>query len=271
MRDLRRYLRRRKVIRLGRFIPQDVPYDEYAALVSLYDALDGNNWTDNSNWLSDTTINNWFGVTVAGGHVTRITLNSNNLTGDIGDIDWGNLTSLIYLYLNSNSISGDIANVSGLTSLTRLYCHATSVSGDIVNLGGLTSLNILYLYAASVSGDIANLGGLTSLTNLHLYTTSVSAGTIGTLVATRDCQIQNCGWSQAAVDALLADMYAERAAFTYATPSLNVGANNSVPSGVYQDATPPTTGLEYVFKLANDPDAEGFNTWTITYNGGVAP
>ncbi len=253
------------------FNPQDVPYEEYAALVSLYDALDGPDWTNKAGWLTDPTVNNWHGVTVAGGHVTQIQLDSNNLTGDISGVDWANLTSLIRLYLQINTVSGDIANLGGLTSLQYLYLYTSTVSGDIANLGGLTSLLYLRLHATSVTGDVANLSGLTSLLGLWFYNTSVSAGTIGTLVAMRDCQAQNCGWNQATVDALLADMYAERAGFTYATPSLNVGANNSVPSGVYQDGDPPTTGLEYVYELANDPEVEGFNTWTITYNGGVAP
>jgi hypothetical protein len=90
-------------------------------------------------------------------------------------------------------------------------------------------------------------------------------------VALRDFQYQNCGLLEADVDAVLAAIYARRASFTYATPSLNVGSDNEAPSGIYQDGDPPTTGLEYVYELANDPESEGFNTWVITYNGGVAP
>jgi hypothetical protein len=241
------------------------------ALISLYDALDGNNWTDRSNWLTDTTINNWYGVTVAGGHVTQVNLNTNNLTGDIAGVDWANLTTLTHLYMHTNSLTGDVASLGGLTSLSVLYMAATSLNGGVTNLSGLTSLTQLYLHSTGVSGTVADLSGLTSLLVLYLSSTSVSGGTIGTLVAIQNCQVGNCGWNQATVDALLADMYAERANFTHATPVLNIGANNSVPSGVYQDGDPPTTGLEYVFELANDPEVEGFNTWTITYNGGVAP
>jgi len=110
------------------------------------------------------------------------------------------------------------------------------------------------------------------LTDLHLYSTSVSgAPSIASNTAMRQYYYQGCGLSQANVDAILLSVYNRRAAFTYATPALNVGGTNAAPSGVYQDGDPPTTGLEYVFELATDPEAEGFNKWTIAWNGGSAP
>ena len=42
-----------------------------AVLVALYEATDGDNWKDNTNWLSDRPLNEWFGVTTNGnGRVT---------------------------------------------------------------------------------------------------------------------------------------------------------------------------------------------------------
>jgi len=52
----------------------DVPPSEALALVHFYNATDGDNWTDNTNWLTDTTVGNWYGITVADGHVTEIDL-----------------------------------------------------------------------------------------------------------------------------------------------------------------------------------------------------
>ena len=64
--------------------------------------------------------------------------------------------------------------------------------------------------------------------------------------------------------------YTDRAVFTAGLPRLYIGINNAEPSGIYQDNAPPTTGKEYIYKLCNDPDAEGFPTWQIQYNvGGV--
>ncbi|APU89212.1 hypothetical protein Rctr71_102 [Virus Rctr71] len=71
--------------------------------------------------------------------------------------------------------------------------------------------------------------------------------------------------SQAQIDDVLLRLYTDRALFTWTTPILNVGGTNPDPTGVYQNASPPTTGLEYVYKLVVDPDAEGFRKWTITY------
>jgi Leucine-rich repeat (LRR) protein len=201
--------------------------------------------------------------------LTRLYLHNTSVSGDIADIS--TLTSLTFLRLYNTSVSGDIADISTLTSLTRLYLYNTSVSGDIADISTLTSLTVLQLYNTSVSGDIADIATLTSLTELYLYDTGVSQGTIGTMTAITVCRVQDCGWTEAAVDALLADMYAERANFTDGTPELNIGGTNAAPSGTYQDGDPPTTGLEYVYEVVNDPEAEGFNTWSITYSGGSAP
>ena len=52
--------------------------------------------------------------------------------------------------------------------------------------------------------------------------------------------------------------------FTHATPVGNIGGTNATPGGVYQNANPPTTGLEYKHVLVNDGNTEGFNKWAWT-------
>ena len=84
-------------------------------------------------------------------------------------------------------------------------------------------------------------------------------------VGIQQIRVDSSSTTQANIDDIMLRLYTDRASFTYATPVLNVGGTNPNPSGVYQDATPPTSGLEYAYKLVNDPDAEGFNTWTVTY------
>jgi len=297
----------------------DVPVAQAEALRTLHRDTDGGNWTDRTNWLSDTTVDNWYGITVSGGYVTQVSLTGEGATldGSFDAVAWDELTSLTGLYLHKTNVSGDIGALSALTSLTVLRLHTTSVSGDIASLSGLmsltslemyttsvsgdisglsgltsltglylyntnvsgdigalsalTSLTVLYLYNTSVSGNIANLSGLASLTTLYLGNTNISGGDISANVAIQNCWVSDCGWDQATVDSFLQAMYTARAGYTYATPSLNIGGTNATPSGTYQDGDPPTTGLEYVYELANDPESEGFNTWTITYNGGVAP
>jgi hypothetical protein len=70
---------------------------------------------------------------------------------------------------------------------------------------------------------------------------------------------------QAVVDTIVADIYAGRMGYTYATPALNVGGTNAAPSGVYADEDPPVTGKGFIYELVNDPEAEGFKKWAITY------
>ena len=52
--------------------------------------------------------------------------------------------------------------------------------------------------------------------------------------------------------------------FTEAAPAGNIGGTNATPGGVYQNANPPTTGLEYKHVLVNDGNAEGFDKWAWT-------
>ena len=75
------------------------------ALVALYDATDGDDWNDNTNWNSDKPLDQWYGIrTDNNGRVIWISLHSNILTGSIppelGDL--ANLMNLIWesiLYL----------------------------------------------------------------------------------------------------------------------------------------------------------------------------
>jgi hypothetical protein len=268
------------------FVPVDVPQAEADALIALYNATDGPNWTDDTNWLIDTTVGNWFGVTVAGGHVTRLDLRNNgldgeglstlapltlltrlylyntNVNGDIADI--ATLTLLTHLYLQNTNVNGNVADIATLTLLTHLHLAITNVNGNIADIATLTLLEYLYLYGTIVSGDIADIATLTSLTTLYLYDTGIVQGTIGTMVAMRDCRVQDCGWAEAAVDAFLANMYTSRASFTYATPALNISGNDA-PSGIYQAMCPPTTGKEYAYELENDSCGDGFNKWDVTF------
>ena len=52
------------------------------SLIDFYRALDGSNWNDSENWLSEEPLTEWHGVTTdANGRVIRLALRSNNLTG----------------------------------------------------------------------------------------------------------------------------------------------------------------------------------------------
>jgi hypothetical protein len=61
-----------------------IPPQEIAALVALYDALDGDKWRRRHGWKQPTVDpETWFGVEVMMGHVIAIELPANELRGEI--------------------------------------------------------------------------------------------------------------------------------------------------------------------------------------------
>ncbi len=139
------------------------------ALVALYNATDGANWTDNTGWLSD-PVSSWFGVTVEEDRVTRIDLNRNQLSGTIPS-ELGDLTNLIQLDLFQNQLTGTIPPALGnLANLTQLYLYNNDLTGGLPpELGTLTNLVNFDVGANDLSGTIpVELGNLTNLDYLFL-------------------------------------------------------------------------------------------------------
>lgn len=91
--------------------------EDSLALVAFYNSTDGPNWTNNTNWLSHSPINTWYGLTVLNNQITEINLNSNNLGGSLPS-QIGQLTSLQSLSLFNNHLSGNIpVEISQLINL----------------------------------------------------------------------------------------------------------------------------------------------------------
>ena len=86
---------------------------DYYALVELYNATDGPNWTNATNWASAAPLNEWHGVdTDPGGRVTRLNLEDNNLRGPLPTV-LGRLTNLEVLNLHRNQLTGEIPSELG--------------------------------------------------------------------------------------------------------------------------------------------------------------
>ena len=151
--------------------PEDPINPDRAVLVALYEATDGDNWTDNTNWLSDAPLGEWFGVTTnANGRVTRLELDENALSGSL-PASLGNLTHLQELDLSDNELSGVLpASLGNLTNLQRLSFFRNQFSGSLPAwLGNLTNLQWLSLSWNAFSGSLpAWLGNLTNLEYLDL-------------------------------------------------------------------------------------------------------
>ncbi len=121
-----------------------------AALVALYNATDGPNWTNSANWLTDAPLGDWEGVTTDAttGRVVGLDLSENNLTGpippelaDLGDV-------LLVLDLADNQLSGPIpAELGNFVNLEAIYLGGNQFYGCIPN--GLWDV---------AEGDLSTLG-----------------------------------------------------------------------------------------------------------------
>ena len=148
-------------------------------LVALYNATNGAQWKDNTNWLSDQPLDQWHGVTTdADGRVQWLELSYNDLTGSIPP-ELGNLTNLEWLFLDSNDLTGSIPPALGnLTNLIGLSLSYNDLSGSIPPaLENLTNLIGLSLSGNQLTGCIPN--GLRAIPNdldeLKLNNCSVDA------------------------------------------------------------------------------------------------
>ena len=147
-----------------------------AALVALYDATDGPNWTENTDWNSSVPIGQWYGVTtrsdLRGGPstMTHLYLIGNNLTGLIPP-ELGDLADLQILNLRDNNLTGSIPPELGdLTNLRDLELAENNLTGPIPpELGDMTSLEGLSLWSNNLTGPIPpELGDLTYLSGVSL-------------------------------------------------------------------------------------------------------
>ena len=128
-----------------------------AALVAFYNATNGPNWMDSTNWLSDRPISEWHGVGFGGvsGQVTSINLRQNNLVGVIPP-ELGYLSKLRILILSENDLSGQIPiELGSLPRLSYLDLRANGLSGQIPHqLGDISNLILLDLSQNKLSEQI---------------------------------------------------------------------------------------------------------------------
>ena len=169
------------------------------ALVALYNATDGLNWTNT--WDLNQPINSWYGLTFnEDGCVIEIDLNGNNLVGvipsEIGDLasltdlrlqnnelagsipaELGNLSNLVHLNIQNSLLSGDIpAELGNLTSLVELILNSNDLAGNIpAELGNISTLEVIALQFNELTGNIpVELGNLVNLEALVLYANQLS-------------------------------------------------------------------------------------------------
>ena len=111
---------------------QTSPETDREALVALYNATDGPNWTFDNNWLSDVPTSEWEGVTTDdNGRVTELSLRGHQLSGEIPP-ELSNLANLQELDLCVNQLSGEIPpGLGNLSNLTYLHLNDNELSGCV--------------------------------------------------------------------------------------------------------------------------------------------
>lgn len=126
------------------------------ALIALYNATDGTNWSDNTNWLSDAPLDEWFGVSVDSRGLW-LDLQDNGLSGEIpGAI--GDLTTVRSIDLSQNHLSGEIPpEVNNLSTLWSLDLGVNQLSGDIPLLDNLHELELLALNDNLLTNGISTI------------------------------------------------------------------------------------------------------------------
>lgn len=100
-----------------------VPTAEKEALIALFNDTNGEDWTTNTNWNTDTAVTDWYGITVetieGNDHITKVILSNNNLEGTLPS-SLNNLTNLNQFYVQSNLLTGNVPNLTEINSLERL-------------------------------------------------------------------------------------------------------------------------------------------------------
>ena len=130
-------------------------------LVSIYQSLDGDNWSSNDNWLSDSPINEWSGVGLTADRVSLLSIKSTTASGGEGDfpVQVSELTELQTLEIKSININQAIPeSLANLTKLKRLVLENCNLNGELPPIfDQFENLNTLSLSSNELTGPLPAL------------------------------------------------------------------------------------------------------------------
>ncbi|WP_299894931.1 T9SS type A sorting domain-containing protein [uncultured Aquimarina sp.] len=146
------------------------PIPDKEALLALYNATDGANWSEP--WDLSTDYRTWKGLTFdENGRVSKISLFGQGMNGSIPP-EIEDLTELKNLFIGAeeNLIGPIPSEIGNLGKLESLSFFGNSLSGEIPSsLGNLSNLKNLFFSQNKLTGEIpASLGNLSQLTSLNL-------------------------------------------------------------------------------------------------------
>ncbi len=125
-------------------------------LEHLYRATGGDDWTDNTNWMTAAPLSEWAGVSAdRNGRVENLLLRGNNLNGTIPASIW-KLDQLFSLDLSENALHGAIPPELGrLKRLRDLILGYTDISGPLPpEMGDMTGLRLVAVDQTNLSGPL---------------------------------------------------------------------------------------------------------------------
>ena len=163
------------LISSNNFYSQDVPTSERNALISIFNNMNGTNWSAGSklNWNTSNPVSTWAGVNVFEDdngqfHVYLLELLDNNLKGSI-PTSIQNLPYLNRIFIGSGSISSIPTEIGNLTYLNELLIISSGSIQLPTTIQNLDNLNLIRLEATT--GNIilpSTFGNLKNLNTLML-------------------------------------------------------------------------------------------------------
>ena len=150
----------------------DVTQSECEALVSLYNATDGDHWTNTSGWIGSgdstpTTVCDWYNISCSAWHVATISLEQNNLSWTIPNAISSLTHSLYYFNVSQNHISSLGTGIFTLTWLQYFYANHNQLTQLPTGIGNLTNLKQLDINVNDITEIPASIGNLTNLELLY--------------------------------------------------------------------------------------------------------
>jgi Leucine-rich repeat (LRR) protein len=155
---------------VGANLSHGVLQKDYEALKALYNNTKGDDWYNHENWLTGKPVGDWYGVQIEGERVVKISLNKNNLSGEL-PTELYELDSLMHLSLYVNNLTGEISDdIANLSNLVYLDLDENQLTGNIpAALGSLENLYKLYIGWNQLEGSVPpELGNLTNLETFEM-------------------------------------------------------------------------------------------------------
>lgn len=164
-----------------------VPQSEKDVLQTLYNATNGDSWTNKTGWDFSTEVTSWdmntrkgwYGIVVTDGHVTSIVLGSNNLNNmNVSFPDLRNLPFLETLNLYNNKLlTGPLTNFQYLTSLKNINLNSCQFTDTLLPLATLTKLETLIVTGTNITGTIPDeIYNFKNLKELSIPNSNITGG-----------------------------------------------------------------------------------------------